>query len=106
EERAGFACHTTEAGVRALLDAAVALVPALAGAPLDAAVAGLRPGSPDGLPLIGPAPGAPGLLLAVGHHRHGILLAPATARLVADLVAGRALPPAAAAFAPARFAGA
>ena len=43
-----------------------------------------RPGSPDNLPLIGPDPATPGLLLAAGHFRHGVLLAPLTARLVAD----------------------
>jgi glycine oxidase len=104
EERAGFDCRTTEAGVRGLVDAAVALVPALAGAALAGAEAGLRPATPDGLPCIGPAPGLDGLLLAVGHHRHGILLSPLTARLIADLVAGRPLPAAARAFAPGRFA--
>jgi len=104
EERVGFDCRTTEAGVRGLVAAASALVPALAGAALAGAEAGLRPASPDGLPCIGRAPGLDGLLLAVGHHRHGILLSPLTARLVTDRVAGRPLPAAARAFAPARFA--
>jgi glycine oxidase len=103
EERAGFDCRTTEDGVRGLAAAAAALVPALAGARQAEARAGLRPASPDGLPCIGPAPGLDGSLLAVGHHRHGILLAPLTARLVADRIAGRALPAAARAFAPERF---
>jgi glycine oxidase len=104
EERVGFDRRTTEAGVRGLVDAAVALVPALADAPA-AGAAGLRPATPDGLPCVGAVPGLEGLLVAVGHHRHGILLSPWTARLVADLAAGRPLPAAAAAFAPARFVG-
>jgi glycine oxidase len=103
EERAGFACHTTAAGVRDLLDAAAELAPALARAELLAARAGLRPGTPDGLPLIGPAPALPGLVLAVGHHRNGILLSPITGRLVADVVTGKMLPEAARAFDPGRF---
>jgi glycine oxidase len=106
EERAGFACRTTEAGVRGLVEAAAALAPGLAGAPLAGAEAGLRPATPDGLPCVGPAPGLDGLLLAVGHHRHGVLLSLPTARLVADRIAGRAPPAAARAFAPERFAGA
>jgi glycine oxidase len=106
EERAGFDCRTTEEGVRGLVAAAAALVPALAGARLAGAEAGLRPATPDGLPCVGPVPGLDGLLVAAGHHRHGILLAPITAQLVADHVAGRALPAAARAFAPGRFAAA
>ena len=57
-----------------------------------------------GLPMIGRVPGVDGLLLATGHFRNGILLAPVTARLVADLVLGKGLPDEAAAFSPARFA--
>ena len=102
EERVGFDCRTTEDAVRELAAAAAALAPALAGAPAEAR-AGLRPATPDGLPCVGPAPGIEGLLLAVGHHRHGVLLAPETADLIAALVAGRSLPPAARAFAPERF---
>jgi len=72
----------TAGGVRRLLTAARALWPALDRAELVEAVARDRPGTADNLPLVGPA-GA-GVLLAAGHYRHGVLLAPLTARLVAD----------------------
>jgi glycine oxidase len=59
--------------------------------------AGLRPATEDGLPVVGPWPGAPGLLVATGHYRNGILLTPVTARLIRDYVVdGRASLPAAA----------
>jgi glycine oxidase len=48
--------------------------------------AGLRPASGDGLPVVGPWPGAPGLVIATGHYRSGILLAPVTARIIRDHV--------------------
>jgi glycine oxidase len=51
--------------------------------------AGLRPGSPDGLPLVGPVEGLGGLLLAVGHHRNGILLGPMTGVLVKQWLVDR-----------------
>ncbi len=105
EEHVGFDCRVTAEGVRALVGAAIARVPALADAAFAGADAGLRPGSPDGQPTIGPAPGQEGLLIAAGHHRRGILLSALTGRLVADLVAGRPLPDAARAFDPARALG-
>jgi len=99
-EEAGFNAHVTEAGVRELLDWARRLFPALASAPIEAVWAGLRPATPDALPMIGSFPGLP-VLVATGHHRNGILLAPWTAREVARLVTtgadGREI------FSPARF---
>jgi len=92
EERAGFDCRVTAAGVAGLLAAGIELLPALADAAFRDAWAGLRPATPDGLPVVGPAPGTRGLLLAAGHHRNGVLLAPITGRLVADLVLGKPLP--------------
>ena len=89
EEGLGDKAVTPEA-VRWLLAEAVATVPALAGATLLRAWAGIRPGSPDGLPVVGPWPDLPGLVVATGHSRSGILLTPATARIVRDwLVGGR-----------------
>jgi glycine oxidase len=88
-EHAGYDCHPTGAGTATLLAAAQRLVPALAQARLLATWAGLRPGSPDGLPSIGHGP-VPGLMVATGHLRNGVLLAPITARLIADLAQGRA----------------
>ncbi len=76
----------TAGAVRELLDAAVALVPELAEYELVEARAGLRPGTPDNAPVIGEL--RPGVLVATGHYRHGVLLAPLTADAVADLVCG------------------
>ena len=59
-----------------------------AGAPLRASWAGLRPGSPDRIPYLGPVPDLPGLLLACGHFRNGILLGPISGRLIAQAIAG------------------
>jgi glycine oxidase len=102
EEHVGFDCRVTAGGVRSLVAAAIARVPALADAAFAGADVGLRPGSPDGQPFVGPAPGHEGLVLAAGHHRRGILLSALTGRLVADLLAGRPLPDAARAFDPGR----
>jgi glycine oxidase len=101
-ERAGFCKEVTAAGVAHLLSAAIALAPSLERARVAGAWAGLRPGTPDGLPLLGESP-IPGLLLAAGHFRNGVLLAPITALLLADLLSGapsRDLSP----FSPDRFA--
>ena len=103
EERAGFDRRVTAGGVSRLLEAATALVPALADARLVEAWSGLRPCSVDRLPVIGRAPGLEGLVVAAGHFRNGVLLAPVTGRLVADLLLGKALPAEAAAFRPDRF---
>jgi glycine oxidase len=102
-ERVGFDARVTAEGVEGLLAAARALLPETAGARFLGAAAGLRPGTPDHLPLVGPWPGAPGLVLATGHYRSGVLLAPRTGELVADGVLGKGWGEPA--FAPARFAG-
>ena len=91
EERVGYVREVTAGAVERLLSAACRLVPELASAPFSRAWAGLRPGSPDGLPILG-ASGVPGLWIAAGHFRNGILLAPATARLLARAIAGEACP--------------
>jgi glycine oxidase len=101
-ERVGFDARTTAGGVATLLAAARALVPALEGARFLGASAGLRPDTPDHLPLVGPWPGAPGLVVATGHYRNGVLLAPLTGQLVADGALGKGW--AEPAFDPARFA--
>jgi glycine oxidase len=86
----------TPDAVRWLLAEAAATVPALAGATPLRAWAGIRPGSADGLPVVGPWPDLPGLVVATGHNRSGILLAPVTARIVRDwTVSGRTDLPAA-----------
>lgn len=83
----------TAGGVRRLLTAATELVPGLDRAELHEALARDRPGTPDNRPLVGPT-GEPGVFLAAGHFRHGVLLAPLTARLLADAVEGAAPDPA------------
>jgi glycine oxidase len=87
-EDVGFDERNTAAGVASLLDAAVDLVPELAGATFVEARRGLRPASPDDLPYVGRSAVLPGLIYACGHYRNGALLAPLTAALVARLVAG------------------
>lgn len=103
EEAAGFDCRVTGEGVARLLAAAVRLIPALGRCTFRHAWAGLRPDTPDHLPLLGPVPGVSGLTLAAGHYRNGVLLSPITGRLVADQLAGRSLPEPAAAFLPERL---
>lgn len=85
-EEAGFDERATAAGVRDLLDAACELLPPAWTAGFIAARAGLRPASGDALPIVGPSGVLPNLIYATGHFRNGILLAPLTARLVADVL--------------------
>jgi glycine oxidase len=81
-EDVGFRKEVTLAGLEELIQAGRRVAPGIMGEPMVRAWAGLRPGSPDGLPLVGPLEGLPGLLLAVGHHRNGILLGPMTGVLL------------------------
>ncbi|WP_435207144.1 glycine oxidase ThiO [Micromonospora sp. bgisy143] len=76
----------TAGAVQRLLRAGIDLLPELAEYDLVEAVAGLRPGTPDNAPILGPLPGRPGVLAATGHHRHGIVLTPVTAEAITDLV--------------------
>jgi glycine/D-amino acid oxidase-like deaminating enzyme len=75
--------------MREVLDIALELVPALADVPVADAWTGLRPGTPDGFPVLG-AGAVPGLIHAAGLFRHGILLGPLVGELMADLALGRA----------------
>lgn len=101
EER-GWDTSVTAGAVFELLRAAYEILPGTAELELTETVAGLRPGSPDNAPLIGPA-AVEGLLLATGHYRNGVLLTPVTADAIADVVSGQRLPPWAAPFLPTRF---
>jgi len=85
-EDVGFDERTTAAGVRDMLDAVCELLPEAWRATFIDARAGLRPATPDELPIIGPSPSVEGLVYATGHYRNGILLAPLTAAVVADLI--------------------
>lgn len=87
-EDVGFDERVTSEGVATLLDSARRLVPALGGATFEDARAGLRPATADELPIIGRSTTMPGVCYATGHYRNGVLLAPITASLVADLVLG------------------
>jgi glycine oxidase len=100
----GFDTTVTVGGVRDLLRDAERILPGIAEYALVESAAGLRPGSPDNLPLIG-ALGPDGLLVATGHHRNGILLAPVTADAVAALLRGDPVPEAVRAADPARLVG-
>ncbi len=84
-EYTGFDKRTTAGGIEKILSAAIDLAPALADARVEETWAGLRPDSPDHLPILGPAD-LDGLLLATGHFRSGILLTPITARLVREWI--------------------
>jgi glycine oxidase len=101
EER-GFDTAVTAGGVHELLREAYRLLPDVAEMELVGSLAGLRPGTPDNLPLVG-AGAVEGLILATGHHRNGILLAPLTAAAIAALLGGDPLPEAATAADPARL---
>jgi glycine oxidase len=87
-EYAGFRPTTVPADIHRLADAARALSPSFAALQIRRAWAGLRPATPDGLPIIGREPRARGLWYAAGHGRNGILLAPITGVLIAQLLAG------------------
>jgi glycine oxidase len=89
EEDAGFDSRPTAGGVAGLLEFVRWLVPSLADATLERCWAGLRPGSPDGLPFLGLVPGCSNLFVAAGHFRAGIQLSPATGQVMTDLLLGR-----------------
>jgi glycine oxidase len=104
-EEAGYQAETTVGGLATILAAATALVPALGRCAVVDAWAGLRPVTPDGLPVLGPSPDLAGLYYATGHGRHGILLAPLTARLIAELIVGGEAAHQLEPFLPGRFGG-
>jgi glycine oxidase len=102
-EEQGFDTTVTADGVYRLLEAAWEVLPEVAELELVRALAGLRPGTPDNAAVVGPGE-LEGLIWATGHWRNGVLLAPLTGELVADLLAGGSLPGELAALDPARFA--
>jgi len=102
-EDVGFDERSTLEGVSHLTRAAAELLPATARASVEAIRVGLRPATPDDLPIIGPLPGASRVIAATGHYRNGILLAPVTAEIVTNIVLGRASDSAVAHVTPARF---
>jgi glycine oxidase len=98
-EEQGFDTTTTADGVFRLLEAAREVLPDVGELEWTGVRAGLRPATPDNLPVIGA--GRDGIVWATGHHRNGVLLAPLTGELVADLLEGHGDPPAS--VSPARF---
>ncbi|MFC8365782.1 glycine oxidase ThiO [Streptomyces griseorubiginosus] len=101
-EELGWDTTVTAGGVYELLRDAHELVPGITELPLTETRAGLRPGSPDNAPLLGPTD-LPGLLLATGHYRNGVLLTPVTGDAMAHVLATGELPEVARPFAPGRF---
>jgi glycine oxidase len=93
QEERGFDTTVTAGGVHELLREAYRVLPDVAEMELVGMVAGLRPGTPDNLPIVGRG-AVDGLLLATGHFRNGIMLAPITADAVAATLAGKPAPPA------------
>jgi glycine oxidase len=89
-EEAGFDKQTVPDTILKLRQAAVDLVPKLADARILEAWAGLRPGTPDGLPILG-ATSTPGYFVATGHFRDGILLAPVTAKVMGQMLTGQTM---------------
>lgn len=102
-EHAGFSASVTDIGVADLRARATITCPVLAGMAPVRSWAGLRPGTPDGLPIIGAEPRLPGLWYATGHGRNGILLSGTTGQLIARGIAGADLREELQAFRPERF---
>lgn len=92
-EDAGFDERATVAGVHDLIDAASEVVPHIWTAGFKSARVGLRPGTPDDLPIIGSSTVVPHLMYATGHYRNGVLLAPLTAEIVADALLANRIDP-------------
>ena len=101
-QEAGFDTSVRSGAIHDLLHAAIDLVPAIEELPLIETMAGLRPGTPDNAPLLGWST-VPGLVFATGHYRHGMLLAPYTADVLAEVLAGGDLPAEAASLSATRF---
>ncbi|MGV4985121.1 glycine oxidase ThiO [Streptomyces sp. NRAIS4] len=101
-EELGWDTTVTAGGVYELLRDAHELVPGITELPLTETRAGVRPGSPDNAPLLGPS-GLDGLLLATGHYRNGVLLTPVTGDVLAEVLASGQLPEEARPFTPQRF---
>jgi glycine/D-amino acid oxidase-like deaminating enzyme len=102
-ENVGFDTSTTTSGVKKVRAAAEEICPALASSKTTEAWAGLRPVTPDLLPMIGPDPKYPSLIYACGHSRNGVLMAPLTGDLIADLVTESPLSHGLSQFRPDRF---
>lgn len=85
-ENAGFRSKASIQGIATILTNAIGLVPAIGDAELHKVWAGLRPGTPDGSPILGPIQGWDGVLMAIGHYRSGILMSTITGKLITDYI--------------------
>jgi len=103
-EDCGFSKQVTDHGIDSLRSAAVAILPALGDFRIADAWAGLRPCAPDEMPVIGSVAGFDGLIVATGHYRNGILLAPKTAEIVANVILDEKEPEYSTLTSPQRFA--
>ena len=101
-EDAGFDKSVNPSAIRHFLQNAAKYLPELLSAEITQSWAGLRPGTPDDLPSIGPTD-KPRVFISTGHFRNGILLAPITAQIMADLILGQPSPVDISAFSPSRF---
>jgi glycine oxidase len=101
-EEKGFDAAVTAGAVHDLLRDAIEVVPGVTELELTETLTRWRPGTPDNAPLLGPS-GLPGLVLATGHYRNGVLLAPVTGEAIAELLVTGTLPQLAAPFTPDRF---
>ncbi|HEY6046425.1 MAG TPA: glycine oxidase ThiO, partial [Pyrinomonadaceae bacterium] len=104
-EPVGFEKRVTDEGVQSIKSMAFAIAPRLEDFAVTDSWAGFRPHAEDGLPVLGPAEDVVGLFYATGHYRNGILLAPITAKLIADAVLNRDASSLLEKFLPARFCG-
>ena len=102
-EQAGFAKCVTAGGTAKILQNAHEILPAISNLPIVDTWAGLRPRSPDGLPVLGPCVEIDGLFYATGHYRNGILLAPITGELISEAIVEGLASPLLAPFSPERF---
>ena len=102
QEEAGYDRRVTLDGLAAVLEMARGILPGLHDAEVVGSGAGLRPGSADGLPVLGAVPGVENLYVAAGHYRNGILMSLITGRLMAELILGRSPSRSLAPFSPER----
>lgn len=102
-EQAGFSKCVTAGGITKILQNAHEISPATSNLPVVDTWAGLRPRSPDGLPVLGPCVEIDGLFYATGHYRNGILLAPITGELISEAIVEGVTSPLLAPFSPERF---
>ncbi len=104
-ESVGFKCHTTPEGIAKVRSAAEEIAPALAITEIEATWAGLRPITPDLLPILGPDAANPRIVYCCGHSRNGILMAPLSGEVVAGLIMEEPMLHDLSQFHPARFSG-